>query len=919
MLIAAGLVAIATAAALHIEALRSRASRQRAVAALVERMRIDTVRAENVALQSLIEDGPDFTLQTETAELRRRIGGESRRLVGSGENPEAAARAHREEIVGRNLAELVPESDHARMRAALARIATPGARPRITEWDVEHRDGRVVHLEAVGNNMLHDDIVGGLVLTLRDVSERRAMEERLRHQAFHDGLTGLANRSLFEDRVGHALARSRRSGAGVAVLFVDIDDFKTVNDSLGHAVGDQLLSEVARRVASALRSGDTAARLGGDEFAVLLEAAGVTTASEVAERILASLAEPIAIEGRALGVGASIGVACAAPAECDAAALLRAGRQRRGQAPGRAARARRAGGGRRLRHRLLVAQLPAAAGDRLREDRPLVRRRRLLARPGRGARALDRRARARARPSGDRRGDRGRGRGGRAARERLPARSGLPVRRSAVCGGDHAPTRRGAASHHDGVTPEFFTADPASHAALRESVAAVLEALTGTAALPGPRSPLDRDAIEALDPCPPEGASMADVLDALCPVLEGGIRVSDPGYVAHLHPPPLIAAAAGELAVAVTNQSQDAFDASPAGTYAEDRLVRWLAQLHGLGPAGSGVMTMGGTGSNLLGLALARDSAGERVRRDGLPADHRTWRFIASDSSHDSVRRSAALLGLGLEAVAEVHTDARGAMDPGALDATLAGLRDEGLRPIAFVATAGTTDLGAIDPIDVLADRAREHGAWLHVDAAVGSGLMLSETLRERLRGIERADSVTCDLHKLWWQPFPASALLVPDVSALRAVHYASVYLNRPEDEAEGQLNLVGRSLDTSRRFDALKVLIALRATGRRRMAELVERCVVLAEHGAAAVRARPALELVTEPSTVMVCFRVRGDDALNTRVQRALFASGEAVLGRTRVKDAVVLKLTLVNPLITPEGIDALLDRVVSEAGRES
>jgi L-2,4-diaminobutyrate decarboxylase len=468
------------------------------------------------------------------------------------------------------------------------------------------------------------------------------------------------------------------------------------------------------------------------------------------------------------------------------------------------------------------------------------------------------------------------------------------------------------------VKPEFLTADPASHEALRESVSAVVDALERVAALPGPRSPLDRDAIAALDPCPPEGVPMSRALEDLRPVLDGGIRVSDPGYVAHLHPPSLIAAAAGELAVAVTNQSQDAFDASPAGTYAEDRLVRWLAQLHGLGEHGSGVMTMGGTASNLLGLALARDRAGEHVRRDGLPAGH-NWRFIASDSSHDSVRRSAALLGLGMNAVAEVETDARGAMDVRALDATLARLRADGLRPIAFVATAGTTDLGAIDPIEALADRARDHGAWLHVDAAVGSGLTLSDSLRTRLRGIGRADSLTCDLHKLWWQPFPASALLVPDVSALRAVHYASVYLNRPEDEAEGQLNLVGRSLDTSRRFDALKVLIALRATGRRRMAELVERCVALAEHGACAVRARPQLELVAEPSTVMVCFRVRGDDALNTRVQRALFASGEAVLGRTRVKRAVVLKLTLVNPVITPERIDALLDAVVSAAGRES
>jgi diguanylate cyclase (GGDEF)-like protein/PAS domain S-box-containing protein len=460
VLIAVAVGAIVTATAHRIASLRARASEQRATADLVERMRMDTVRAQNVALQSLVDDGPNFSLQSETSALRMRIGIQSRRL----DDPEAAARAKvlvpvlltgmaevqeamierradlarkafddhvrstsellrttldaaasrasaagdqadsradtgslaalaaamlliaalawgirragrrsrtveqrirdrsaerfralvqnateviavvdtrgtildvtgaalqrvlgydREAIVGGNLANLVPEGDHARMRAALARIATPGARPRITEWEVAHRDGRVVHLEAVGNNMLHDDTVGGLVLTLRDVTERRAMEERLRHQAFHDGLTGLANRSLFEDRVGPALDRSRRSGAGVAVLFVDVDDFKTVNDSLGHAVGDQLLTEVAQRVALALRSGDTAARLGGDEFAVLLEAAGASTASEVAERILAALAEPVSIEGRALSVGASIGVACAAPAECDAAALLR--------------------------------------------------------------------------------------------------------------------------------------------------------------------------------------------------------------------------------------------------------------------------------------------------------------------------------------------------------------------------------------------------------------------------------------------------------------------------------------------------------------------------------------------------------------------------------------------------------------------
>ncbi|HWK29618.1 MAG TPA: aminotransferase class V-fold PLP-dependent enzyme [Solirubrobacter sp.] len=459
-------------------------------------------------------------------------------------------------------------------------------------------------------------------------------------------------------------------------------------------------------------------------------------------------------------------------------------------------------------------------------------------------------------------------------------------------------------------TWEFVTADPRSHEALRAAVAAVVDALVRAEGQPGPRSAsspaeLER-AVRALEPCPDEGAPINRVLEDLSPVLDGGIRLGNPRTVAHLHPAPLIAAAAGELAVGVTNQSMDAFDASPAATFAEDTLVRWLAREHGLGPRGSGVLTMGGTASNLLGLLLARDRAGEHVRTRGLPPN--AWRIVASAASHDSIRRSAALLGLGTEAVIGVPTDARGALDVDAFDELT---RDE--HVIAVVATAGTTDLGAIDPLEALADRAHAHGAWFHVDAAVGSGLTLSPRQRPRLRGIERANSVTADLHKLWWQPFSASALLVPDVDVLKAVHHASDYLNRPEDEAEGQLNLVGRSLDTSRRFDALKILIALRTVGRRRLGEMIDQILDLTQYAGQAIERRPELDLVAAPSTVMVAFRHRGGDAVNIRIHRDLFASGRAVIGRTRVGGAVALKLTLLNPHTTRDEIDALLDEIVS------
>ena len=173
-------------------------------------------------------------------------------------------------------------------------------------------DDSVIHAEVIGLNLLDDPDVGGVVLTIRDVSGRRTLEDQLRHQAFHDPLTGLSNRALFVDRVEHAL--NRASGATTsptpAVAFIDLDDFKMVNDSLGHGAGDQLLQAVADRLRGCLRSGDTPARLGGDEFAILLEdAPDADAVVEVAERILDALHAPVVIEGREIYARASIGIA----------------------------------------------------------------------------------------------------------------------------------------------------------------------------------------------------------------------------------------------------------------------------------------------------------------------------------------------------------------------------------------------------------------------------------------------------------------------------------------------------------------------------------------------------------------------------------------------------------------------------------
>jgi diguanylate cyclase (GGDEF)-like protein len=172
-----------------------------------------------------------------------------------------------------------------------------------------NRFGEWRHLEAHVTDLRSDRQIRGVVFNARDISERVRLEEQLTRQAFHDGLTGMANRALFRDRLDQALARSARSLGVLAVLLVDLDGFKQVNDSLGHDAGDELLKVVAERFESELRPSDTLARLGGDEFAVLIDGAHESQASSVATRLLSSLAEPVWIAGRELSVGASIGVA----------------------------------------------------------------------------------------------------------------------------------------------------------------------------------------------------------------------------------------------------------------------------------------------------------------------------------------------------------------------------------------------------------------------------------------------------------------------------------------------------------------------------------------------------------------------------------------------------------------------------------
>jgi diguanylate cyclase (GGDEF)-like protein/PAS domain S-box-containing protein len=230
---------------------------------------------------------------------------------------------HPDDLVGRNLLDLWAEADRERLAVFLAEVSAIRGRS-VGPVEVTVGNGaRRSTLESVGSNLLDDPAIAGLALNFRDVSERKALEEQLRQLAFHDPLTLLANRSLFRNRVQHALTLTQRSRQRVAVMFLDLDNFKNVNDSLGHDAGDRLLQAAAQRLVKSTRPSDTVARLGGDEFAILLE--GINDATDVegiAATITRSFDEPLQLDGSDTYIAASIGVAFSQPGD-DTEQLLR--------------------------------------------------------------------------------------------------------------------------------------------------------------------------------------------------------------------------------------------------------------------------------------------------------------------------------------------------------------------------------------------------------------------------------------------------------------------------------------------------------------------------------------------------------------------------------------------------------------------
>ncbi|KPC61650.1 pyridoxal phosphate-dependent decarboxylase family protein [Streptomyces chattanoogensis] len=405
---------------------------------------------------------------------------------------------------------------------------------------------------------------------------------------------------------------------------------------------------------------------------------------------------------------------------------------------------------------------------------------------------------------------------------------------------------------------------------------------------------------------PEHGTGAHHALRTLVHTLAAGAAdPADPHCAAHLHCPPLALATAADLAAGALNPSMDSWDQAPAASALEALTCRELAALvYPRATAPDTLVTTGGTESNQLAVLLAREAATGTA----------PLQIVCGANAHHSVHRAAWLLGLPQPLTLPTPD---GTLTPATVHTCLANLTGR-TGPVLLAATAGTTDSGAIDPLADLADLADQYGARFHIDASYAGPLLFSTTHHTALRGLDRAHTVTLDLHKLGWQPVAAGLLAVPDPITLTPLAHQADYLNADDDTEAGLPDLLGRSLRTTRRPDILKIAVTLKALGRTGLGELVDRTLAAARTLADLIEAHPRYELHSRPTLSTVLFRPAGaDPATLAAIRRTLLTDGHAVLGRATTPTGLWLKATLLNPHTQPGDLTTLLKLVEGHTPR--
>ena len=417
---------------------------------------------------------------------------------------------------------------------------------------------------------------------------------------------------------------------------------------------------------------------------------------------------------------------------------------------------------------------------------------------------------------------------------------------------------------------------------------------------PAPRAPADPAAV------------YDDFRRTIQPYATGNLH---PGFMGWVHGGGTPVGMLAELLAAGLNSNLGGRDQAPIEI--ERQVIRWSAELLGLPPETTGLLVTGTSLANLVAVLTARRATlGPSVRTQGLANAPLT--AYAAAGTHGCVARAMDMAGLGTDALRLIPTDEAHRIRPDLLAARIAEDRASGNRPFLVVGNAGTVDTGAIDDLAALADLAARERLWFHVDGAFGAMAVLSPTLRPRLAGIERADSVAFDFHKWLQVPYDAGCVLVRHPGA-QADAFAQdlAYLHR-EDRglAAGHPWPCDLGPDLSRGFRALKVWMTLRTHGADRLGQVIERCCTVARHLAARVESEPRLELCAPATLNVVCFRVRhGDDRLQADLAADVQESGDAVPSTTRLAGRTVIRACIINHRTREPDVDRLVDAVLRAA----
>src|SRR5262245_57350749 len=414
------------------------------------------------------------------------------------------------------------------------------------------------------------------------------------------------------------------------------------------------------------------------------------------------------------------------------------------------------------------------------------------------------------------------------------------------------------------------------------------------------------------EPLPEQGIALEEILKRFRnDIAPNAMGVPSPRYFGQFNPTPLPIGVWADALSSMLNQNAGAWRNGPTSAMIEARVMRWLCDLLDYGPKSFGTLASGGSEANLIALKCARDSVAEGIKEHGVGKAPGDLVIYASEQCHYSIDKSADILGLGREGVRKIPTDDRFHIITDALREAIAKDRDAGRVPCCIVGVAGTTSTGVIDPLEELAEIARENRCWYHIDAAYGGPLAFSPKHKDMLRGINLADSITFDPHKWMSVPFACGATLVRDGGrVLRdAFDMTPEYLSEDRGGADVEFDFFRYGQMGTRRFNSLKLWMAIKFMGREGYARTVDHQIGLTEYLAKQIDGLKDFKRVGEVETAVCCFRFQPTpdldgpelDHLQQRLQQIIERSGEAWLTTTVLKGRRVMRANI-NSFLTEQ-----------------